>query len=317
MNILPEPPPLVHLGVDVAKAELVADLQGKIHRFGNNPKSIAALVKAASRIPGIPHLVCEATAGYERPLAAAAMDKAVRVSIVQPLRVREFARAHGRLAKNDPLDAAMLSRFGASVGPRPLQPRDKVRLQLDDIMRARAELIDSMQRELNRAEHHYSSIVVRIHKQLAAGYAKHIAALEAKAAALVAGDRDLSEADSLLRAVSGVGPQTSRTLLAFLPELGHVGRRTIAALAGLAPYDRDSGKFKGKRFIQGGRGQVRKVLYMASLVAMRHNTVLKALYQRLREAGKPFKVAIIAVARHLLVHLNAIIARKLEIPLAE
>jgi transposase len=317
MNILPEQPALVHLGVDVAKAELVADLQGKIHRFGNEAKGVAALVKAASRVPGIPHLVCEATAGYERMLAAAAMDKAVRVSIVPPLRVREFARSHGRLAKNDPLDAAMLSRFGASVGPQPLQPKDKIRLQLDDIMRARAELIDSMQRELNRAEHHYCSIVVRIHKQLAAHYAKHIAALEAKAAALVAGDRDLSQADTLLRAVSGVGPQTSRTLLAFLPELGHVGRRSIAALAGLAPYDRDSGKSKGRRFIQGGRGQVRKVLYMASLVAIRHNTVLKAVYQRLRESGKPSKVAIIAVARHLLVHLNAIIARKLEIPLAE
>lgn len=316
MNILPEPPPLVHLGVDVAKAELVADFQGRIRRFGNDPKSISALIKAASLVPGIPHLVCEATAGYERQLAAAAMDKAVRVSIVPPLRVREFARAHGRLAKNDPLDAALLSRFGASVGPRPLQPKDKIRLQLDDIMRARAELIDSMQRELNRAEHHYCPMVVRIHKQLAAGYAKHIATLEAKAAALIAGDRDLSEADALLRAVSGVGPQTSRTLLAFLPELGHVGRRTIAALAGLAPYDRDSGKSKGRRFIQGGRGQVRKVLYMASLVAMRHNSVLKEVYQRLRDAGKPFKVAIVAVARHLLVHLNAIIARKLEIPIA-
>lgn len=316
MNILPEPPPLVHLGVDVAKAELVADLLGKIRRFANDPKGIAALIKAASQIPGTPHLVCEATAGYERPLATAAMAKAIRVSIVQPLRVREFARSHGRLAKNDPLDAALLSRFGASVKPRPLQPKVGIRQRLDDIMRARTELIDSMQRELNRAEHHTCKLVIRICKDLAARYRKHIAALEAEAAGLVEGDQDLSDADALLRAVSGVGPQTSRTLLAFLPELGHVGRRTIASLAGLAPYDRDSGKFKGKRFIQGGRGQVRKVLYMASLVAMRHNAVLKAVYQRLRETGKPFKVAIVAVARHLLVHLNSIIARKLEISLA-
>lgn len=316
MNILPEPPPLVHLGVDVAKAELVADLQGKILRFGNDTRGIAALLNAASRVSGRVHLVCEATAGYERPLAAAAMTAAIPVSIVQPLRVREFARSHGRLAKNDPLDAALLSRFGAAVKPRPLQPKDEVRRQLDDIMRARSELLDSMQRELNRAEHHTCKTVIRICKDLASRYRKHIDTLEARAAALVAGDRDLSACDSVLRGVSGVGPQTSRTLLAFMPELGHVGRRTIAALAGLAPYDRDSGKLKGRRFIQGGRGQVRKVLYMASLVAIRHNTTLKEVYKRLRDAGKPSKVAMTAVARHLLVHLNSIIARKLEIPIA-
>lgn len=313
---LPQQPAPVHLGVDVAKAELVADFQGKVRRFGNDARGIAALLEAASRIPGPAHLVCEATAGYERPLAAAAMAKAVPVSIVQPLRVREFARSHGRLAKSDPLDAVLLSRFGDSVKPQPLQPKDEVRLELDDIMRTRSELLDSMRRELNRAEHHTCKLAVRIHKSLAAAYAKHIAALEARAAALIAGNRALAQADALLRAVSGVSHQTSRTLLAFLPELGHVGRGTVASLAGLAPHDRDSGTLKGKRFIQGGRAQVRKVLYMAAVVAMRHNTVLKVVYRRLRDAGKPFKVAIVALARHLLVHLNSIIAKSLGNPLA-
>ncbi|WP_367871154.1 IS110 family transposase [Luteolibacter sp. Populi] len=313
---LPEQSPVVHLGVDVAKAELVADLQGKIRRFGNNPKGIATLLKAAARIPGTAHFVCEATAGYERPLATAAMALAIPVSIVQPLRVREFARSHGRHAKSDPLDAALLSRFGASVKPLPLQPKSEVRQELDDVMRTRSELIDSMQRELNRAEHHTCKLVIRIHKNIAATFAKHIAALDARAAALVAGDKDLAEADALMQAVSGVGAQTSRTLLAFLPELGHVGRGTIAALVGVAPYDRDSGKFKGKRFIRGGRGQIRKVLYMAALVAIRRNAVLKVLYKRLRDAGKIAKVAIVAVMRHLLIHLNAIMAKSLENPLA-
>jgi transposase len=314
---LPEQPLVVHLGVDVAKAELVADFQGKVRRFNNNPKGIAALLKAAERIPATAHLVCEATAGYERSLATAAMAKAIPVSIVQPLRVREFARSHGRLAKSDPLDAALLSRFGTSVKPLPLQPKDKVRQELDDIMRARSELIDSMQRELNRAEHHTCKLVIRIHKNIVATYARHIAALEAKAAALVAGDKALAKADALMQSVKGVGPQTSRTLLAFLPELGHVGRRTIASLVGVAPFDRDSGKIKGKRFIQGGRGQVRRMLYMAAVTAMRHNAVLKVIYKRLRVAGKKAKVAIVAVARHLLIHLNSITAKSLGNPLAD
>lgn len=315
MNLI-EASPVVHLGVDVAKAELVADLNGAIRCFVNDAKGIASLLKAAARIPGAPHLVCEATAGYERPLAAAAMAANIPVSVVQPRRVREFARAHGRLAKSDPLDAAILSRFGSSVKPPPLQPKDKTRQQLDEIMRSRAELIDSMQREINRSEHHTSALVARIHKDLATRYAKHIAALDAKAAELIAADAALAEDDAALRAVSGVGVQTSRTLLAFLPELGHVGRRTIASIAGLAPYDQDSGTHKGKRFIQGGRSQVRKVLYMAAIVAARHNPVLKEFYQRLRAAGKSGKVAIIAVARRMLVHLNSIIAEKAKLPVA-
>lgn len=313
---LPEQPLIVHLGVDVAKAELVADFQGKIRRFKNDATGISALLKASARIPAA-HLVCEATAGYERQLAAAAMDKSIPVSIVQPLRVREFARAHGHLAKSDPLDAALLTRFGNSVQPKALQPKDELRQELDDIMRTRAELIDSMQRELNRAEHHVCKMVIRIHKNLAATYAKHIAALDAKAAAVIAADEALKQADALLRTVSGVGPQTSRSLLAFLPELGHAGRRAIASLAGVAPFDRDSGKFKGKRFIRGGRGQVRKALYMASLSAVRHNAILKAIYKRLRASGKRAKVAIVAVMRHLLIHLNSIMAKFLGNPLAD
>lgn len=131
------------------------------------------------------------------------------------------------------------------------------------------------------------------------------------------GDPVLAGADAMLREVKGVGPQTSRTLLAFLPELGRVGRRAIAALVGVAPYDRDSGKTKGRRFIQGGRAHVRSVLHMAAVVAARHNPVLKAFYQRLREAGKPFKVAIVAVTRKLLLHLNPRMAVFLGNPLAD
>jgi transposase len=316
MKTLPQSIPVVHLGVDVAKSELVVDLLGTIRAFANDTKGIAALLKAAVRTAPAVHLVCEATAGYERPLAAAAVLAGIPVSVVQPQRVRSFARSLGRLAKSDPLDAAMLSRFGTHATPVPMEPKDAIRQQLDELVRTRAELVESLQRELNRAGHHVLPAVARIHKDLAARYRKHIAALDAAAAKLIASSPELAKADELLRDVAGVGDQTSRVLLALLPELGRTGRRGIAALAGLAPYDHDSGKTKGKRFIQGGRGRVRKVLHMAALVAARCNPVLKVVYLRLRQAGKPFKVALVAVARKLLIHLNSIMEKYYRNPLA-
>lgn len=312
MTTLPQTTPPVHLGVDVAKAELVADCHGTIRRFENNPKGIALLIKAIARPDAIIHLVCEATAGYEQALVAAAQFKEIRISVIPPQRVRSFAKSLGLLAKSDPLDAFLLSRYGRHAQPEPMLPKVPALQQLDALLRARAELMDSLQRELNRAEHHTSPTVIRIHKDLVARYRKHIKALDDEASRLIAKDADLSKAESVLREVVGVGGQTSRFLLAFMPELGRIGRRSAAALAGLAPYDRDSGKMKGKRYIQGGRSQVRRSLHMAAVVAARRNPVLKAFYQRLRDAGKPFKVAIVAVTRKLLIHLNTIMAKFLE-----
>ena len=316
MNTLPQTEPVVHLGVDVAKSELVIDLMGPVRTFPNHPKGIAALLQAAAKTAPAIHLVCEATAGYERPLADAAVLAGIPVSIVPPQRVRSFARSLGRLAKSDPIDAAMLSRFGAHAGPAALQPKDAVRQQLDELVRARAELIDALHRQASRAEHHTLPVLARIHRNLVDRHEKHIAAIDKEMARLIASSEELRRADQLLREVAGVGDQTSRVLHAHLPELGYVGRREIAALAGLAPYDRDSGKTKGKRYIQGGRQRVRKAIYMAAFVASRCNPVLKEFYQRLREAGKPFKVAIIAVARKLLIHLNSIMEKFHQNPVA-
>jgi transposase len=318
MNTLPENSRVVHLGVDVAKHELVLDLQGSIRRFANTPKGIAELINAiSSRTDFPPHLVCEATGGYERALTAAALQRGVPISVVQPQRVRHFAKAIGLHGKSDPLDAGLLSRYGSQVLPLPLMPKDSARQRLDALLRARTELLDSMHRELNRSENDVSPVVIRIRKDLVKRFEKHLATLDDEIAKLVAGDSALARADAMLREVKGVGPQTSRTMLAFLPELGRIGRRAIAALVGLAPYDRDSGKTKGRRFIQGGRAHVRQVLHMAAVVAARHNPVLKAFYQRLREAGKPFKVAIVAVTRKLLLHLNTRMAIFLGNPLVD
>lgn len=316
MNTLPQTNPPVHLGVDVAKAELVADCHGTIQRFENTPKGIARLIKAINKPGHAPHIVCEATAGYEQALVSAALLKGIRISVIVPQRVRSFAKSLGLLAKSDPLDAFLLSRYGRHAQPAPMQPKAPALQQLDALLRARAELMDSLQREINRAEHHTNPAVIRIHRDLVTRYRQHIKTLDAQSARLIAKDENLSKAEAVLREVTGVGEQTSRSLLAFLPELGHLGRRSVAALAGLAPYDRDSGRMKGKRHIQGGRCQVRRSLHMAAVVAARRNPVLKAFYQRLREAGKPFKVAIVAVTRKLLIHLNTRMAELLKIPVA-
>jgi transposase len=316
MKTVPHSQAVVHHGVDVAKAELVIDCAGSIKRFGNHAKGIAGLLAAAGKSEGIPHLVCEATGGYEQAMAKAALRAGMRVSVVPPQRVRNFAKSLGRIAKSDPIDAKVITRFGQVTNPEPLQPKDSGRQKLDELMRARAELLDSQQRERNRLEHHSDPAIQRIFKGLIARLDKQLAAIDERCAELIGGDSTLSRADALLREVACVGPQVSRALLAFLPELGHVGRRAIAALTGLAPYDRDSGKMQGKRFIQGGRAQVRRVLYMAAIVATRHNPVLRDFYQRLRGEGKPGKVAIVAVARKLIVHLNTKMADLLKNPIA-
>ncbi len=306
----------VYIGVDVAKAELVVDCQDMIRRFENNDKGIARLLKSVSKISSVAHLVCEATAGYEQDLALTALSKGIRISIIPAQRPRSLAKSAGKFAKSDPADARLLSKYGFVHEPKPLMPKDRARLQLDALMRARGELMDSLQRELNRTEHHRCPVVMALFKELVATYRRQIKTIDTAIAKLVAEDAVLSGAEAILRKVAGVGPQTSRALLAFMPELGHIGRRSAAALAGLAPYDRDSGKMRGKRHIQGGRSQVRRSLHMAAVVASRHNSELKKFYDRLIEAGKPFKVAIVAVTRKLLVYLNAQMAKFLEKPVA-
>ena len=317
MSTLTDSSDPVHFGVDVAKDELVLDLRGATRRFPNDAKGIASLLKAVAKSAIVPHIVCEATGGYERPLANSALSQEMRVSVVQPQRVRAFAKSFGQLAKSDPLDAGLLSRYGAAIRPKSLIAKDSNRKQIDALLRARSELIDAQQRERNRAEHRVGALLKQMHQDLDIVYKAHIRKIDKAVEALVAADEPLCKIDRMLREVVGVGPQTSRALLAFLPELGLVGRRTIAALVGLAPYDKDSGKHKGKRFIQGGRSQIRKVLHMAAVSASRSNEVLKKFYETLITNGKEFKVAIVAVARKLLIYLNGIMAKFLKNPLAE
>jgi transposase len=316
MKTIHQSKPPVHLGVDVAKAELVCDLQGSIKCYPNTSAGISRFLGAAAAIPSA-HIVCESTAGYEKLLIRSALKAGIPASSMPPQRVREFARSLGIKAKNDPIDAAVISRFAAQAKPVSATLPSASRSKLDALMRFRAELMESLHRGSCQHEHHDDPLVIKLARARIAGLEKDIAKIDQACAAVIAADPELSRADARLREITGIGVQSTRTLLAFLPELGTIGRRRIASLAGLAPFDKDSGETSGKRFIQAGRAGVRKTLHMAALSAARYNKVLQPVYQRLRQAGKPFKVAIVAITRKLLIHLNSVMADLLKIPLAE
>ena len=309
-SLSPALPP-VYLGVDVAKAELVLDLQGAIHSFPNTEAGLARLFAHLDRaaLPGPAHLVCEASGGYEKLLVAAAWARPHAVSVVVPARVRKYAGALGWRAKNDPLDARLISRFAAATRPPPLTPPEPVRQTLAELFAQRSALLQQKLGADNRAAHQTVPLCLQQHRRLTALLEKEIARLDLEIRRLLAATPALAAADRALQEVAGVGPQTSVALLGLLPELGRINRQQIAALAGLAPYDHDSGARRGQRFIGGGRAPVRKALYMAALAAARCNPVLHPAYLKLRAAGKPAKIALTAIARKLLVHLNSLLAK--------
>lgn len=298
---------LLFVGIDVSKATLdIAVLPtGEAWQAANDSDGIDALVaRIADLRPAL--VVLEATGRYEAPAASALATVGVPVAVVNPRQVRDFAKATGRLAKTDTLDAALLALFADRVRPEPRPLPDAESAALAAILARRRQLITLLVAEKNRA--HVASPTV------AKGVAKHVRWLE-KELASVDGDLVLAiresavwrAKDDLLRAIPGVGRVLATTLLADLPELGRLDRREIAALVGVAPLNRDSGTFRGQRSVWGGRSTVRTALYMSALAAARSNPPVKALYERLVEKGKPKKVALVACMRKLLITCNAVV----------
>ncbi len=297
-------PKKVYVGIDVSAAHLdMAVLpSGEEGRFTNDSAGIKALTNhLASMGPDL--VVVEATGGMESPVVGELATAGVAVVVVNPRQVRDFARATGKLAKTDTLDARVLAHFGEAVKPsvRPLP--DVALRELRGLATRRHQLMKMITAERNRL--HTAS--QRVQPQIK----EHILWLKRQIKDL---DKDLSDAirssplwraqENLLRSAPGVGPVVSSVLLAKLPELGTLNRYQISALVGVAPLNRDSGTLRGKRKVWGGRAPVRAALYMAALVATRHNPVIKAFYQRLLQAGKPKKVALTACMRKLLTILN-------------
>jgi transposase len=297
----------IYVGVDVAKATLEVAGAGLKGAYPNDAAGHRRLLKA---LPGSRHLVqviVESTGGYERGLVLALQAADVGVSVVHPMRVRAFARARGLLAKTDAIDAQLLVDYARTLGPAanlPLSPRQR---ELAELVRARRQLRQAYTAQSNQREHAACATVRRSLDRVLRCLAREMARLEKTIAKLVAQQPALVAKSQKLQSVCGVGPQTAAVLLADLPELGSLSKTEVAALAGLAPRNRDSGSWQGRRSIGGGRRHVRSALYLAALVAVRFNPVLKAFYQRLRSAGKPAKVALAACARKLLIHLNSLL----------
>lgn len=301
-------PPItpVYAGLDVAKATLQLHLQAKSIDLDNTPSGHALLVKRLSAIPGV-HVVCEATGGYERAVAAALHAALIPVSVMNPARVRQFARALGTHAKTDPIDAQVLSAFGSALTPDSTPPRTPLELKLTAYVNRRLQLIEIRIAEEQRAEVCIDSILAKTFVAALRSLQNAIARIDLLIKELVAAEAKLAERVRRLEEISGVGLVTAVSVLAQLPELGTLSRGQAAALAGLAPYNRDSGTASGKRCISGGRPEVRRCLYMAALSASRSNPVLKPFYQRLIDKGKSGKVALTAVMRKLIILMNHIL----------
>jgi transposase len=299
--------PAVFAGIDVSKAALDVALRpsGEHWRSANDEAGIAELVgRLRPLAPGL--IVLEATGGLERLVVAALALAGVPLAVVNPRQVRDFAKATGRLAKTDALDAAVLAHFAEAIHPEPRPLPDAASQALAALVERRRQVVGMLTAEKNRYQQALPSVRAKV--------AAHIAWLEQ---ALKELDTELDqilrasplwrERDQLLRSVPGVGPTVALTLLAHLPELGSGSVKRVATLVGLAPLNRDSGAWRGSRAIWGGRRQVRAALYMAALVGVRHNPVLRSFYQGLLARGKPKKVALTACMHKLLTILHAVL----------
>jgi transposase len=252
-------------------------------------------------------IVVEATGGLERHLVAELIDAGQLVSVVNPRQVREFARAWGRLAKTDRIDAQTLSMYAEKVQPRPTRKRPENEQELDSLVTRRRQLVGLRSMERTRQQQAYGKAAGHSIAKLLKVLDRQIAEIEQAIAKLIESDEDFRDKCALLQSVPGVGPGASATLIAELPELGRLNRQQIACLAGVAPFNHDSGQFRGQRHIRGGRGAVRKALYMAALAARRFNPRLRSFAERLAKAGKPFKVVMTACMRKLLTILNTML----------
>jgi transposase len=296
---------LVYVGVDIAKAFLDVAHGPQSWRVTNDAGGRSALVQRLSQIAGSVQVICEASGGYERALLQALHRGGIKVSLVQPSRVRQYARARGVLAKTDLIDAQLLCRFGQAIRPQARATPNPHQEKLRELESQRRHLSRLLVAEQNRRAQLTHQRLLHLSKALLTQIQKQIAQIDLLLQQLIAQSPELCAKARKLTALAGVGPRTAALLLAQMPELGELNRREAAALAGLAPFNRDSGTARGKRAIFGGRRAVRSGLYMAALVASRHNPILAAFYRRLRAAGKPPKLALTATMRKLLIALNS------------
>ena len=298
----------IFVGIDVSKDRLDVAVRPSGEKFvvERNPAGLEALaVRLQALSPRV--IALEATGGFETVVAAALSAAGLPIVVVNPAQVRAFAKALGQRAKTDPIDAAVIAHFAEATKPEPRPLPDEATRLLADLVARRRQILEMMGAERQREKR---MTIPRLRKSIARlikALEKELTSVDTDINDAVRGSPAWREKEDLLASVPGVGPVIARTLIAELPELGQLGRKQIAALAGLAPFTRQSGQWRGRSFIGGGRTAVRTALFMGAMVAKQHNPRLKAFFDRLVAAGKPKMVALIAVARKLLTILNAIL----------
>ena len=293
----------VVVGIDVSKDWLDVAISNESLRFANETEGIAELTRRLSA-GAVQLVVMEATGGYETQVATAIAGVGLKLAVVNPRQVRDFAKATGRLAKTDRIDAHVIAAFGVAVAPQVVSLPDEQMRELQGLVARRSQLVGMRVQESNRLAMAQGAL----HKQIKAHITwldKAIGKVNTNLTARLRSSDAWREKDELYRSMKGVGPITSSTLMAALPELGTLDRRSIAALVGVAPFNRDSGSFRGRRVIWGGRASVRHMLYMAAVTAIRTNPAIKDFYERLIARGKPHKVAMVACMRKMITILNA------------
>lgn len=298
------------IGIDISKAHLdIFDAgAGTTRRIANTAAAITAWIGELGRRDGL--VVMEATGRYDAVLRHALGAAGIAHARVNPEAARHFARASGRRAKTDAIDARMLAELGQRLAPRAEPPAEPERAALAALSRRRDQLVATRKQERTRRSEEADAVIAADLDAHLAWLDQHIASLDRAIQNAVRTSAALAHEAALLRSVPGIGPVAAAVLIAQFPELGRIDHKAAAALAGLAPYNNDSGTFRGKRSVRGGRTRVRQALYMAALAAARSDTALGRFHQRLRDAGKPPKLALIALARKLLTVLNAILKQQ-------
>ena len=292
------------IAIDIAKSSLQIQTNQKSFAVNNDPKGYAQFLKTIAKIDQ-PHVVCEASGGYERPLVRMLHGKNIDVSVVNPAKVRAFAKSEGIQAKTDPIDAKLLLKFGEEKSLRLSSCPDPAREEIAELMDRRSQLSEALTKEKNRLEKQPVYLAAWIEKSISF-LKEQIDSMDHRIEQLIDSNAELVRRVKKMTSIKGVGTTTAYTILAYLPELETMSRGQLISLAGLAPFDRESGKTKKKAFIHGGRAKVRKCLYMAAQSAATHNPITKAYVSKLMARGKPYKSALVAAMRKLLICMQSL-----------